>query len=390
LNGKLKEHIRNIMTLRYDPVEKPYIKLSKYKQWIPAIYETTAITLERKLMAAIGGLEPFNRVGIALSSGIDSVLLLYLIRHVFPNKEIIAFHYNNSGEELEDAELYANDAGARFVVINNRTILNTLQWQVSIIGEPIWDAFDYILYETAKHMRCDIMVDGSGADELFGGYTFRYNSFAPANNTTEGRFYAYMDAHNRDWVEDQAHLFGPEIPFDWNMIKENIIDSFGNPLTPIGQIFLADYNGKLAHLFTKKQAKFQNVYGLPIYSPYLHPHVAEYGMRLEPSLKIMGQVGKIPLRQIAARYDVVATPKKIGFTHDTVAEWNNEESQKEALEDLMNPESQMFSQGLISYDWVTRHVKSEKDSQDVRYVNKYFQLLALEQYLRKRMHMDYL
>jgi asparagine synthase (glutamine-hydrolysing) len=378
-----------MLTLRYDPQEKPYIKKTKYKQWIPSIYETTAISLERKLINALAPLENCNRIGIALSSGVDSVLLLRLIRFLYPSKEIIAFHYNNEGKEIEDAKVYADEYGAEFVVINNESILKNLQWQVSVTGEPMWDAFDYVIYETAKHFKCDVLVDGSGADELFGGYTFRYSNFNPTSSTTEALFYGYMDVHNRDWVDDQAHMFGPEIKFNWDDIRDLIGDAFGNNLPTICQLFLADYNGKLAHLFTKKQAKYQNIYDITPFSPYLNRYVAEYGMLLEPNLKISGVVGKLPLRQIAARYDLAVTPKKYGFSHDTVKEWNNPKYHEEAVDDLIDHESQIYAQGIISYEWAMRHISSETDRYDVRYVNKFFQLLALEQWLRKRMHMDY-
>jgi asparagine synthase (glutamine-hydrolysing) len=360
---------------------------TKYKDWIPCIYETTAITLERKIMQSLMQLESFNRIGIALSSGIDSVLLLRLLRHVFPNKEIIAFHYIGVNDELEDVQQFSDAYADRLVTMSHPSVLETLKWQTTITKEPMWDAFDYILYSTASQFKCDVMIDGSGADELFGGYTFRYDNFSPTGNTTEAKFYAYMDVHQRDWVEDQAHLFGPEIPFDWNMIKENIIENFGNPLDTISQIFMADYNGKLARLFAKKHARFSNVYSIPIYSPYLDEHIIEYGTHLEPSLKI-GKVGKLPLRQIAARYDISPTIEKLGFSHDTVAEWNKPEINKIAMEDITDPACQMYSQGLISWDWIQRHVHNDKDCQDVRYVNKFFQLLALEQWLRHRMHME--
>lgn len=376
-----------MLTLRYDPLEEPYIKTTGYKDWIPVVYETTAITLERKLIVALSKLENFDRIGIALSSGIDSVLLLRLLRHVFPDKEIIAFHYVGINDELEDVKQYADAYASQLITMSHPSVLDTLKWQTTITKEPMWDAFDYVLYQNASRMKCDVMVDGSGADELFGGYTFRYDNFNPTGTSTEAKFYAYMDVHQRDWVEDQAHLFGPEIPFEWNMIKENIIDNFGNPLDTICQIFMADYNGKLAHLFAKKQARFSNVYSIPIFSPYLDEYVAEYGMRLEPSLKI-GKVGKLPLRQIAARYDISPTFQKLGFSHDTVKEWNDPEINAIAMDDITDPACQMYSQGLISWDWMQRHVHNDRDCQDVRYVNKFFQLLALEQWLRHRMHME--
>ncbi len=389
MRGQEKEHIRNLLTLRYDPMEKPFLRTTKYKDWKPMIYETTAITLESKLIASLSGLGEAKKIGIALSSGIDSVLLLKMLTTLYPDKEIIAFHYLGINDEFEDVKMFTESMGVKLVTINSKSLLDTLQWQVSLMEDPSWDAFDYVIYESAKSVGCDVIVEGTGADELFGGYMFRYNDFAPTDNSTEAKFYAYMDVHKRDWVEDQGHLFGPEIPFQWDMIKEHVIDSFGNSLETICQVFMADYNGKLAHLFAKKRAKYQKVFGLPIISPYLDMKVTEYGMRLEPSLKILGNVGKMPLRQIAARYDLACTTNKYGFSHDTVGEWNDPKYHDEAHQDITDPNNQMFIQGLISYDWVKRHTRSETDLKDVRYINKFYYLMALEQFLRRRYKMGY-
>ena len=381
---KFKEHMVNMLTLRYDPMEPPTIPPLKYKAWFPNLYETTALSLERKLMSAIMVLEPFKKIAIGLSSGIDSVLLLCIIRHLFPEKKIVAIHYIGINDELEDAKEYAKIYGAEFVTINKDTILDTIDWQVTITKDMTWDGFDYLLYQTAKRLGCDILVDGTGADELLGGYTFRYNSFDHSAGSIERKAYSYLDCHNRDWVDDQAHLFGKEVKFDWKMVIEHIQPHFANPLPTIQQIFHADYNGKLCHLFTKKQEIFAKLYQLPSYSPYLTDEIIKYGSHLDSHIKIMGVVGKLPLRQIAARQDLAVTPKKLGFSHDTVREWNGEHWE-EAHNDITDPNNLMFKDGLISFDWVKRHTMNQKDRYNVRYVNKFFQLMALEDHLR---HLD--
>ena len=382
ISHKLKEHIRNMLTLRYDPMEPTAIHTLKYKDWLPALYETTAISLERKLINSIRKLEPYSHIGIALSSGIDSVLLLCLIRHIFPDKKITAIHYIGINDEAEDAKIYAESYGADFITVKKDTILDTLDWQVATMKDMIWDGFDYLLYQVAKNAKCDVLVDGSGADELFGGYTFRYFAYNSVDTSVKSRAYAYLDVHNRDWVLDQGHLFGPELKFEWNMVLEHILPFFANSLPVINQIFFADFNGKLAHLFAKKQRIFSKVYDIDAYSPYLAPEIIEYGTHLDSSMKIMGEVGKIPLRQIAARHDLAVTPKKYGFSHDTVKDWNGA-GWAEAHNDLTDPNNQMFAKGLISYDWVKRHATNEQSRYDVRYVNKFLQLMALEDYLRR-------
>jgi len=378
---RIKSKIRNYLTLRYDYMNTPLIRHTNYKNWIPTIYETTALSLEKKLLTALSYLKKYNKIGISLSSGIDSVLLLRLIRHLFPEKKIIAFHYLGKPYELEDAAIYAKAWANEFVTIRNYSLFEKLQWMVQATKEPTWDAFDYLIPLAAHERGCDCLVSGWGADELFGGYTFRYTKFMPIDNNPISKFNAYMNVHNRDWVDDQEHLFGPEIKFEWAMIKDQILHYFANPLGPLNQIFMADFNGKLVHNFLYKSYSFGQMYQIDMLVPYLDANIMEYAMHLEPELKVAGEIGQIPLRQIAARYDVAVDPKKKGMGHDVVKDWNGHDHD-EAEEDLTNPKNEIFTRGYISFDWVNRHC-SGKDRYDVRYVNKFMHLLALEEWLRR-------
>ena len=381
VDGKFKEHVRNMLTLRYDPMEPSHIPKLKPRDWVPAIYETTALSLENKLFVSLARLKDIDHIGIGLSSGIDSVLLLCLIREIYPDKKITAIHYKGINDEVSEAEQYAKAYGAEFVTIQKDSILDIIDWQVSIFKDMIWDGFDYMLFQTARQQHCQVLVDGTGADELFAGYMFRYLNFMPQSNSIEDKANAYLQVHNRDWVEDQANMFGPELKFEWTMILEHIMPNFGNTLPNLQQVFMADYNGKLSRLFTKKQRAFSRVYDMPVFSPYLDPLIIEYGAHLDYHLKIYGEVGKMPLRQIAARHDLIVTPKKYGFSHDVVKDWNGPHHD-EAHEDLTDPNCQMFSKGLISYDWVKRTANDDKSRFDVRYCNKFMQLMSLEDYLR--------
>jgi len=380
---KFKEHMINMLTLRYDPMQKPTIPHLKYTDWAPTIYETTALSLEEKLIASLMKLAPYDHIGIGLSSGIDSVLLLALIRKLYPDKRITALHYLGVNDEKEDAQAYAEMYDARFVTISKDSILDTLDYQVSVMKDMVWDGFDYLLYQAAKQVGCQVLVDGTGADEIFGGYTFRYFGYNPTGTSVEAKVYGYLDVHNRNWVEDQAQMFGPDVNFKWEMVTENINHHFANNLTEISQILHADYNGQLCHNFTRKQAVFSKIYQIPAFSPYLDSEVRYYGTHLDNALKFAGTIGKLPLRQIAARLDLAVTPKKMGFSHDTVKDWNDENNWETAHNDLTNPENEIFKRGLINYEWVRRHTTNNESRHNVRYVNKFFGLMALENHIRR-------
>jgi len=239
VDGKFKEHIRNMLTLRYDPMEDSNIQRLKPRDWVPAIYETTALSLETKLMSSLEKLKDIDHIGIGLSSGIDSNLLLCLIREMYPDKKITAIHYKGINNEEYEAKQYAEAYDAKFVTIQKESILDTIDWQVSTLKDMIWDGFDYMLFQVARQQNCGVLVDGTGADELFAGYTFRYFNFLPQSNSIEDKANAYLQVHNRDWVDDQANMFGPELKFDWKMVLEHIMPNFGNNLPQLQRVFLA-------------------------------------------------------------------------------------------------------------------------------------------------------
>ena len=75
------------------------------------------------------------------------------------------------------------------------------------------------------------LVSGDGGDELFGGYTFRYQKFLSNFNSEMSpldRVKLYLECHERDWVPDQIELFDSKANFSWDKIYSKIIPYFDN------------------------------------------------------------------------------------------------------------------------------------------------------------------
>ena len=90
------------------------------------------------------------------------------------------------------------------------SIYQTMPKLISITKKPRWNTYTHIIAQEAKKFS-NMYIAGDGADEVFGGYTFRYNKFLnlykPKSNW-KNKIKNYLECHNRDWVPNQKTLFG--------------------------------------------------------------------------------------------------------------------------------------------------------------------------------------
>lgn len=372
------EHIKNILTLRYDPTRHPSIPHKAAQDFTPTHRDSEGFKLEKILIDVLmDELQDVDEIAIALSSGVDSMLLAKMIRSLFPEKHMCAYHYCGINNELASVVKFCQQEKIRLATIENFKVTENISSFVEITEEPIWDGFNAPLYSEAKKDGYNVLVTGDGADEILAGYVFRYKLFNPMDTSVEAQAWAYIDCHRRDWVDDQANMFHKDMKFDWNDIMQLVLPWFDNDLTSMGKIFLADYNGKLVHNFIPRDRHFENYFGITKIAPYLNWKVSEFCCNLEYDNKILGEIGKVPLRKISGRYGVTPRISKLGFSHDVVSEWNKIGTIK--VNSIMNKNNQIYKQKIINREWVQRHVL--KDGSDPTYVNKFMQLLALEYWL---------
>ncbi len=118
-----------------------------------------------------------KRISLALSTGVDSNLMLSLIRDEYPKLDFkcISVSFDETSEAAYAKEIAeSKDTDFYNVTIDNP--LKDLPYLISIIKEPRWNLYQYYFIEKSKQIS-DVLFTGDGGDELFGGYTFRYNKF---------------------------------------------------------------------------------------------------------------------------------------------------------------------------------------------------------------------
>ena len=221
--------ITNILTLRYDPSIIPNLPTKTWNNFKPLVEKPSIEfiekliekTLRKQLDASL------KKICIALSGGIDSTLILTLIKKIMPDIQVdaISIKFANSVDETENASKIAAKLEANHHIIYVENYLRELPKAISIIKLPFWDLHWYYVVKKSQSLSKHL-ASGDGGDELFGGYTFRYKKFLTltnANSTPLEKAKAYLLCHERDRVPDQEKLFGKKSEFSWGSIYKTLV-----------------------------------------------------------------------------------------------------------------------------------------------------------------------
>jgi asparagine synthase (glutamine-hydrolysing) len=311
--------------------------------------------------------------------------MLCLLKQSFPDNEIdaISIKFSDSQDETETASKIAKKIGVNHHVIEIDNFLQKLPMAISITGLPFWDIHWIYVAEQAKFFS-DYLVSGDGGDELFGGYVFRYSKFLSniqPNSSLKDKIHLYLSCHERDHVPEQKEIFERKIEFRWQDIYNRLGPFFDNPLPPIEQVFLADYNGKLLYNFSILTSKIAKNFSIQQVTPILSPEIIQKSMKIPSNQKydFSSNIGKLPLRKILKKFGIedLISKQKLGFSVNSETLWKNHgfSMAKEYLND-----GKIIQDGWIKKDWIQSHLNNSNI--DIRHINKLLGLLAFEIWYR--------
>ena len=380
--------IVNILTLRYDPSLKPNLPYKTWADFKTTIDSPNILEIENSVCNYINQkLEKFNdeNISIALSGGVDSTLVLSLLRKIKPDIDIeaISIKFADSVDETNDAAKIAKKFNAQHHIVTLDNYLSELPKAISIIKMPFWDLHWYYVVKESKKLS-KILVSGDGGDELFAGYTFRYEKFlslTSENSTPVEKVISYLECHERDRVPDQEKIFSKKSNFSWESIHNLLLPYFDNNLSRLEQVFLADYNGKLLYNFNPINSIIAKNFDIELLTPLLNNDLVYISSHIKKSEKYdeINNLGKLPLRRILEQnnHHSLVGQKKLGFNVNTINLWKKHGHKlcKEYLTD-----SRIVKDGWISDIWIQKYIDSQ--SLDVRYINKFLGVLAFEIWYR--------
>ena len=379
--------IKSILTLRYDYTQTPILPklswkdLEKKDDFLPnEISDELILNLKKQIPPDYS--EP---ISISLSGGVDSSLALCILKESFPDNQIdaISIKFSDSHDETETASKIAHKVGVNHHIIEIDNFLEKLPEAISITRLPFWDIHWIYVVEKAKKFS-NYLVSGDGGDELFGGYIFRYSKFLSKiepNSSLNDKIQAYLSCHERDHVPEQDSIFGKKIEFSWQDIYDKLTPFFDNSLSPIEQVFLADYNGKLLYNFSIVNTALAKSFNIQSVTPLLSSKIIQKSMKIPTNQKydLSSNVGKLPLRKILKKFGIeeLISKQKLGFSVNTENLWKNYglSMAKDYLID-----GKIIQDGWIRKDWIQSNLNNKNI--DIRHINKLLGLVAFEIWYR--------
>jgi len=380
--------IVNILTLRYDPNLSPNLPIKTWSDFKPNSQFADINFIEKSISNYINQkIETLDAktVSIALSGGVDSTLVLSLIRKIKPDLNIhaVSIKFADSVDETNNASKIAETFDAEHHIVHLENYLAELPRAISMIKMPFWDLHWYYVVKKAQSLS-KVLISGDGGDEILAGYTFRYEKFlslTSESSSPKEKILAYLQCHERDSVPDQENIFNDKLNFSWDLIHNHLLPYFDNKLSRLEQVFLADYNGKLLYNFNPVNINIIKNFNMELLTPILNDELLENSPHFIQSEKYNSKnnLGKLPFRAILKKnkHDHLVGNKKLGFNVNTTNLWKNHGKNlcKEFLTD-----ARIVKDGWINNDWIKKYIDSPE--LDVKYINKFFGLLAFEIWYR--------
>ncbi len=293
-------------------------------------------------------------VGSFLSGGIDSGLTTAIASAYNNSLKTFTVSFDGEYNEAPLAKLVADkyQTSHTEIKINFDTLKTDLEGIIGNYGEPFFDSSAipayYVSAAAKKHLT--VILNGDGADELFGGYRryvpfskydffksnqllknaakFIKNVLPPSNNKKSKYNYLYRLASlaSKDSLEiylsagvDIMEDFENNInkpSFDYlQEMRADFNEIAGSDISGLKKLMNMDFNCTLFSQLLVKMDIANMTHSLEGRSPFLSKELLEYAPTLPDDFKISGRTTKFLLRQLAKKYlpaDLIHQPKR-GF-----------------------------------------------------------------------------
>ncbi|MBK9442883.1 MAG: N-acetylglutaminylglutamine amidotransferase [Comamonadaceae bacterium] len=268
-------------------------------QWLDATREYLAQSVRRRLLAAD------VPVGVLLSGGLDSSLLVGLLADQVPDLRTfsIGFEDLGGGAEKADEFEFSDQVAEHFKTrhqkfsIPNSEVLTRLPEAVAQMTEPMvsHDVIAFYLLGEKVSKEVKVVMSGQGADEVFGGY-FWY----PQMNAAEGSALERFSQHYFD-REHAEYLQMVMPPFQvGDVTSELVATELDRPNADefLDQVWRFDATQLIVDDPVKRVDNMPMAWALEVRTPFLDHQLVELAAKMPPALKLK-EGGKFPLKAIS-------------------------------------------------------------------------------------------
>ena len=255
-------------------------------------------------------------VGVLLSGGVDSSLLVGLLRETgVENLATFSIGFDDAGGERGDEFQYSDLIAQHYQTnhhqlrIGEGEIIEQLPAAFRAMSEPMVShdciAFYLLSREVAKH--CKVVQSGQGADELFAGYHW-YPQVDGASDPYAAYRAAFFDRQHDEYLATvQPQWHGQ----DW--AGEFVRDHFAQPgaAAPVDRALRLDSTVMLVDDPVKRVDNMTMAWGLEARTPFLDHHLAELAASIPARFKLPDG-GKHVLKEAARLvipHEVIDRPK---------------------------------------------------------------------------------
>lgn len=278
-----------------------------YPYWRPKftsqnIIESEAIDEVKRLLAnSIKKLVKNKQIiGITLSGGLDSSLIVAMCRELYPERKIYTYSCGFYGDDEFE---YSRQVAALFsdkheeIVLGKEDFIGPKSIIPSLIKHkcaPLHPNETALAYAEiiAKQDLCDIVLCGEGADDIFGGYGHNFRMFK-AYNGDPNDFYDYIINNYRYFSEEERKtLLQPQ--FNENIEEEfNVLEEETAPLKEEDKMFYFIQRLHTRGLIERgfNALSYNNFKGG---FPFIDDELVEYANSLPFDLKVRWKTGEEP------------------------------------------------------------------------------------------------
>ena len=268
-------------------------------QWLAATRAQLALSVKRRLLAAD------VPVGVLLSGGLDSSLLVGLLASQVPDLRTfsIGFEDVGAGSEKADEFEYSNQIARHFHTrhrqfsIPNHEVMQRLPEAVAQMTEPMvsHDVIAFYLLAQRVSKEVKVVMAGQGADEVFGGY-FWYPKMDAAQGSPLARFSQhYFDRDHAEYLQ----MITPAFQVG-DVTSKLIAGELSKPQadTFLDQVWRLDATTLIVDDPVKRVDNMPMAWGLEVRVPFLDHELVELAAHMPPELKLR-EGGKFPLKAIS-------------------------------------------------------------------------------------------